>query len=173
MVVYYVTLTHLLFFDDVVIFGEGKLREWRIFKSLLKKVSLSASLNINLNKSLVLGNKLLGNLEEQLHRLCEFMYESLDTGLRCLWYFLKSNNYIVVDWLWLIKKVEDSISCWRHKWQSLGGRLVLVKSVLEIIIVYWLSLDHVMKNILNKIQKWCFSFLWYGKKLKESIPLVS
>jgi hypothetical protein len=48
----------------------------------------------------------------------------------------------------------------------------LLKSVLESIPQYWLSLAHVPKSILDRIRRCSFQFPWYGKKLKESIALV-
>jgi hypothetical protein len=49
---------------------------------------------------------------------------------------------------------------------------VLVKVVLESILVYWMSIAHIPKGILDKIRKKCFSFLWVGKREKKGIPLV-
>jgi hypothetical protein len=72
-----------------------------------------------------------------------------------------------------VKKIEKRIANWSHRWLSLGGRVTLVKVVLESILVYWLSLAKIPKSILNTIKKRMFSFLWTGKKIKEGIHLVS
>jgi hypothetical protein len=50
--------------------------------------------------------------------------------------------------------------------------LTLVKSVLESISVYSLSLAHIPKGMLDKIKRKCFNFLWTRKREKEGIPLV-
>jgi hypothetical protein len=89
-----------------------------------------------------------------------------------LGFFLKANCYTKVDWSWLLKKIEKMISNWCHRWLTLGGRFILVKSVLEIILVYWLSMANIPKGILDRIRRRMFSFLWMGKKEKESIHLV-
>jgi hypothetical protein len=57
-------------------------------------------------------------------------------------------------------------------WLSHGGRLVLIKSILESIPVYWMSLPHIPKGILNKIKRKCSHFLWIGKQEKEEFSLV-
>eukprot|EP01018_Ginkgo_biloba_P023075 Gb_32325 [translate_table: standard] len=57
-------------------------------------------------------------------------------------------------------------------WLSKGGRLILVKSILEAIPVYWLSLTLIPKGVLDKIRKLSFRFLWPGNREKEGIPLV-
>ena len=55
---------------------------------------------------------------------------------------------------------------------SKGGRLILLKSVLQSILVYWASIAYIPKGILTKIRKLCFSFLWITSKHIEGIPLV-
>ena len=57
-------------------------------------------------------------------------------------------------------------------WLLLGGRLVLVKYVLEGIPVYSLSLENFPKFIQEKIRQKCFKFIWVGKKDKESYHLI-
>jgi len=51
--------------------------------------------------------------------------------MKYLRYFLKENNHRVVDWNWIIQKIEKKIGCWSYRWLSLGGRLVLEKAVLQ------------------------------------------
>jgi len=49
-----------------------------------------------------------------------------------------------------VKKFEKMSANLSHRWLSLGGRVTLVKFVLESILVYWLSLAKIPKIILNK-----------------------
>jgi hypothetical protein len=76
------------------------------------------------------------------------------------------------DWAWLYKKVGVCISLWVNRWLSRGDILVLLKSVLQSILVYWTSIAKVPKGILTKIQKKCFQFLWSGSRNRDGIPLV-
>jgi len=62
---------------------------------------------------------------------------------------------------------------WCHRWLSLGGRVILVKVVLESIYVYWISLENIPKSVLNCIRRRMFSFLWTGNKFNEGMHLVS
>lgn len=61
---------------------------------------------------------------------------------------------------------------WSNKWLSRVGRLTLVKSVLEAILVYWISIAWIPRGVLDKIRRICFSFLWQGKKEEHSRPWV-
>ena len=54
----------------------------------------------------------------------------MEKGLNYLGCYIKPNDYRIVEWTWLVQKVEKMISNWGFKWLSLGGRLVLAKMVL-------------------------------------------
>jgi hypothetical protein len=97
----------------------------------------------------------------------------LELGFKYLGFLLKPNFYVAYDWIWLIQKVEKKIGLWCHIWILLGGRLILVKDVLEGLHVYWLSVTRIPRAILDKIRKRIFSFMWTGKKDKESMHLVA
>ena len=55
---------------------------------------------------------------------------------------------------------------------SRGGRLVLLKVVLQSITVYWASIAYIPKAILTKKRKMCFLFLWTLSKKNEGTPLT-
>jgi len=55
----------------------------------------------------------------------------------------------------------------------LGGRLILVKSVLESIPVYWLSLFKIPESILCGLRRYVASFLWSGSGRDNKIHLAS
>ena len=76
----------------------------------------------------------------------------LPSRVKYLVFLLKSNAYIKCDWKWLIEKITNMTKLWCYKWLSLGGRLTLVKSVLEAKLVYWHSLAFPPKGILDSIR---------------------
>jgi hypothetical protein len=168
-----IRITHLLFVDDVLLFGNGTLTEWETFKEVLDLFCLATGMSFSPHKSLFLE---AGWLEEELtvlKVLFPFEVKPLETGFKYLGFFLKPNCYSLADWGWLEKKIEKRISSWSHRWLTLGGRVTLVKSVLESIPVYWLSLAKIPKSILNRIRRKMFSFLWSGKKEKEGVHLIN
>lgn len=81
-----------------------------------------------------------------------FVQNDLDAGLRYLGFQLEPNGYRIADWAWLIAKLEGCINIWQQRWLSRAGRLALIKSVLETILVYWMSLTWIPKGILNRIK---------------------
>lgn len=150
--------------DDVVIFGKGNLKEWEKIWDLINLFSRATGMTVRRRRSFFLYNIIQEEELQSLKAMFPIEFIPLNEGFKYLGYFLKPNNYKKADWLWLLKKVETKIKHWTHRWLSLGGRLVLVKSVLESILVYWLSLVHVPKSIFEGIRKSCASFLWLGKR---------
>jgi hypothetical protein len=45
----------------------------------------------------------------------------------------------------------------------MGGRYILVKTVLEGQPVYWMSMEAIPRSVINKIRKLMFHFLWNGQ----------
>jgi hypothetical protein len=164
-------ITHLLFVDDVILFGKGYLQEWQVFKDALDLFCNASGMVFSNQKSqfLEVGWSVEGIV--QLKQIFPFDVKSIEEGFKYLGFFLKPNCYSFNDWIWLLQKVEKRISNWCHRWLTLGGRFILVKSVLENIHVFWLSLAKIPKAILEKIHRRMFSFLWTGNKDKEGIHL--
>ena len=106
-----------------------------------------------------------------MQQMMQFKMVNLEDGMKYLGYFLNHNHYIKEDWLWLIRKVKKRIYHWLHRELSLGGRLILVKLVLDIILVYCLSLENTPKFIMKNFRQKCFQSLWIGKKKEDSIWL--
>jgi hypothetical protein len=78
-----------------------------------------------------------------------------------------------VDWSCLLIKIEKKISDWCYKWLSLGGRIIMLKAVLESQSIYWMAVELIPKFIINQIHKMCFNFLWNGNNTTSHIHLCS
>jgi hypothetical protein len=62
---------------------------------------------------------------------------------------------------------------WCNRSLSLGGKLTLVKLVLEAILVYWHALAYILIGIQRNIKKHCFKLLENGQKEKHALPCVN
>jgi hypothetical protein len=73
----------------------------------------------------------------------------------------------------MLQKFEKTIGNWSYRWLTVGGRHVLVKSVLEILPVYWLAIKNVPSTILNRIREMMYIFLWSRGKETEHVHLCN
>ena len=75
-------------------------------------------------------------------------------------------------WHWLVTKFEKRINNWTYRILSLGGRVILIRSILTSLAVYWFALDRIPKSILNYLRHCIFSFLWGSSDDKQKLHLV-
>ena len=107
-----------------------------------------------------------------LMNIYTFPIRNLDDGIKYLGFPLNPNDYWKKDWDWLVTRIEKCLNLWSHKWISRAKRLVLIKSGLESILVYWASLSRILKGVLEKSRGIYFSYLWRGNKERKVFPRV-
>jgi len=156
-------LTHLLFVDDVLIFLNGGIGDLTSLHNVFGTFQKAMRIMLNEEKSTIIA---IGCSQHEIQyalRRFSFTILPLEEGMGYLGYQLKPHGYKIVDWTWLITKVEKRLNIWYHKYLSRAGRLVLIKVVLEAMPVYWMMLAWIPRGILARLQNICFRFLWKGK----------
>ncbi|GFZ21774.1 hypothetical protein Acr_29g0009360 [Actinidia rufa] len=73
----------------------------------------------------------------------------------------------------LIDRISDSISAWAGATLSYAGRTELIRSVLQGVECYWLSILPIPAGVKAKIVQLCRNFLWSGKCTTSKKPLVA
>lgn len=165
-------ISHLLFIDEDLLFGDGSLQEIQFLNKKLTLFYKEISMVINMEKYCLLTNYLSNEVNVHLEELLPYLRQEFISGFKYLSFNLKLNSYKFVDWMWLYKKVQSKISLQANEFLSRGEILVLLKLVLDIIPIYWTSIASIPKGILTKIRKKIFSFLWLSSWYLEGIPLV-
>ena len=101
-----------------------------------------------------------------------YKMEPIDEGFKYLGYRLKPLGYGINYWRWIIKNFEKQISRWSYKFLSLGGRLILIRSVLSGVTIYLFNLSIILRSILDILRQCIFSFLWGSTYHKWRMKLV-
>ena len=130
------TLSHLLFVDDVILMGSGTLQDWLAFEVLLDTFCKASGMRINSDKSCMLYHNFDDSCLNDFKAVLPYKMHTLQSGITYLGFQLKPLNYRVADWFWLLHKFEKRINHWAFKYLSLGERLVLINAVLTNIPVY-------------------------------------
>ena len=112
-------------------------------------------------------------LQDQITDLFPYKMNSIQVGFKYFGFFLKPNGYCKSDWCWLLKRIDRRISKWAYRFLSLGGRIFLVSSVLQSILVNWTSVAMVPISVLELIRKIIYSFIWLGKLISTKFHMVS
>ena len=64
-------------------------------------------------------------------------------------HYKKLNNK---DWKNIDERLRKKLSCWKRKMLSVGGRLVLINSIMSSLPVFMLSFFEIPKGVLKKLE---------------------
>ena len=153
------SLTHLFFVDDVILFGLGTHEEWQGYKEIMYLLCSTTCMKINNEKSSFLYSEVDEVTRDHILSLLPYKMELITLGFKYLGYHLKPLGYCSNDWRWIIKSFEKRISNGAYRLISLGGRLILFRSVLLGLALYWFSLSWIPKSIFHCLRCSSFNFL--------------
>ena len=121
---------------------------------------MATGMQPNNSKSIIIMTRLYAHEQGISLTTYAFTHNNIGDGLNYLGFHIKLNDYQIKDWNWLIAKEEQRINTWYHRWLSRAGCLVLIKSILEAILVYWMSLAWIPIGVTKRITIICRNFLW-------------
>jgi hypothetical protein len=163
-------VSHLQYADDTLCIGEASMENLWTLKAILRGFELASGLKVNFWKSCLIGvnvqNAFMENACDFLN--CKrgsvpFSYLGLPVG---------ANPRRASTWDPVVERLRKRLRSWGNRYVSLGGRIVLINSVLNSIQIFYLSFMElpvmVRKNIIC-IQR---EFLWGGVKGGRKISWV-
>jgi hypothetical protein len=162
--------SHLQYVDDTLIIEEKSWGNIWIMKANLLLFELMSGLKVNFNKSMLTSINIPQCwLEEAANILnCKvwcfpFKYLGLPIG---------ASPRRKSTWQPVIDSVRSRLLKWKHKRLSIGGRVVILKSVLSAIPVNFLSFFKAPAGIISKLESIFKQFLWGGCEDERKINWV-
>ncbi|KAJ0846683.1 hypothetical protein HanRHA438_Chr15g0727721 [Helianthus annuus] len=149
-------------------FGDWSLENAYSLARLLRCFNMLSGLNINLHKSSLVG---MGMSLEECHNAAQishckvekfpFSYLGLKVG---------AQMSRVNSWRPVLDMFDSRLAGWKVNSLSTGGRLTILKSVLECLPTYFFSLYKVPEKIIRMLEAKRRKFLWVktGEKKKTS-----
>ncbi|WMV11771.1 hypothetical protein MTR67_005156 [Solanum verrucosum] len=86
---------------------------------------------------------------------------------------LGNNHKALEIWDSILEKTEKKLSGWKAQYLSLGGRLILINSVLDSLPTYVMSLFPIPGKVVENLDKLRRKFLWQGNKDGKGYSLVN
>jgi hypothetical protein len=142
-------LSILQYTDDMILFMEHDSEKAKNVKLLLSAFEQLSGLKINFHKSEIFCFGQAKDYElqsEQLFRCKKWEYPFKYLGISM--HYRRLNNK---DWAMIEERIEKKLSSWKGKYLSVGGRLVLINSVLSRLPMFMLSFFEIPKQVLEKI----------------------
>ncbi|XP_035832701.1 uncharacterized protein LOC118481647 [Helianthus annuus] len=165
-------LSHLIFADDALIIGEWSKDNVSNEVRILRGFHICSGLRIELHKSCIFG---VGVPDSELISLASvigckseflpFKYLGLPVG---------ANMNRISNWRSMIETFESRLALWKASVLSIGGRVTLIKSVLQSLPIYYFSLYKVPVGVVNHLEAIMRKFLWggSGSDIKNELGFV-
>ncbi|GMP91325.1 hypothetical protein CsSME_00042073 [Camellia sinensis var. sinensis] len=153
-------LSHLQFADDSILFCEAKEEEVRSLKRILRCFKVMSGLRINYHKSQVCG---VGVADESLATFVSILNCKIKKlPMQYLGLPLGADPNRKQTWKPVLDKIRSRLASWKRKLLSYAGRLTLIKSIIALLLVYYLSLFRLPQGVAKVIERLQASFLWGG-----------
>jgi hypothetical protein len=166
-----ISISHLQYAGDTIFVGEACVENLWSMKAILRCFELISGLKVNFSKSNIFGvnvhNSFLEGAATFLHckvRSLPFTYLGLPVG---------ANPRRLSTWNPILEVIQKRLTLWKNKYISLGGRVVLLNSVLAAIQIFYLSLFRMPMGVRKKIVSLQRRFLWGGAAGASKISWVS
>ncbi|XP_057723562.1 uncharacterized protein LOC130939475 [Arachis stenosperma] len=144
-----IELFHLQFTDDTVVFCPQDEITIRNYMRLLRCFEVMSGLSINFDKSSLIP---VNCEREWTQRMCKLLgCKEASLPIKYLGIPLGANSRLVKTWRPIVEKVEEKLSLWKVKTLNKASKLVLIKSVLNSLPVYYLSLYKMPKAVVEKL----------------------
>jgi ribonuclease HI len=166
------TVSHLLFADDCFLFCRSNLSETRKLMEILKTYEEASGQEINLSKSEVFFSRNisraaqadLSNLMGVRHVLGTGTYLGMPSMVGRS---KKATFAYIKDRIW------RKINSWRSRPISKAGKEIMIKSILQAIPTYVMSIYLIPDATVNEIEKMLNSFWWGGGHNNKGIKWLS
>ncbi|XP_077219707.1 uncharacterized protein LOC143853893 [Tasmannia lanceolata] len=153
-----ISITHLLFADDLMLFLNGDLSSAKGILSCLKNFSKITGLEANLDKSEVFFSGTDSRTKRSILEVLKIREARMP--IRYLGIPLFTSNLRAQDCWSLTGKIRRRISSWSSSHLSQAGRVELIKTVINSFQVFWASAFNLPKGVIHCLEKICRAFLW-------------
>jgi hypothetical protein len=164
-------LSILQYADDTIIFLEHDLQQAKNLKLILSVFEKLSGLKINFHKSELFCFGQAKEYYDEYSNIFGCKFGSLPVKyLGVPMHFRKLNNR---DWKMIEQRIEKKkLSSWKGKHLSVGGRLVLINSVLSSLTMFMIFFFEIPKGVLQKIDYYRSRFFWQGDDHKKKYRLT-
>ncbi|KAI0524570.1 hypothetical protein KFK09_003947 [Dendrobium nobile] len=163
-------ISHLLFADDILMFSEGRMGQLREFKKLISEYCSWTGQSVNKLKSSILFGKAVKN--NRRRKISRFLGFNEVKEMQYLGFKNSLRRRIGSNFLSLLGKAVSKLDVWGNKFFSLAGRILLVKSVILSIPLFYITTSLIPLSILRRFEKICREFLWNKKNWSHGMHFI-
>ena len=164
-------ITHLAYADDLILFSRGDPTSVALLMDKIRHFGDCSGLKISLSKSSFFSVGINEMDLETIKGITGFPQGSFP--FKYLGIPVAGSRLSIAQYSPFIDKISNSINAWAGATLSYAGRTELIRSVLQGVECYWLSILPIPAGVKAKIVQLCRNFLWSGKCTTNKRPLVA
>ncbi|KAJ0864335.1 putative RNA-directed DNA polymerase [Helianthus annuus] len=145
------SLSHLMYADDVIFIGDWSLSNIFNLRRVLRCYYLVSGLRVNLEKCSIFG---FGVEDLEIQEMANLLRcKKGKLPFKHLGMLVGANMNLEKNWKSVIDIFKNRLSLWKAKTLSYGGRITLIKSVLNALPTYFFSLFKAPIKVLDALDK--------------------
>ncbi|CAA7030642.1 unnamed protein product [Microthlaspi erraticum] len=153
------SISHLMFADDVMIFFDGGCSSLHGINEALNDFASLSGLEMNKDKTSLYH---AGLSQSETSAITTYRFKVGSLPIRYLGLPLIHRKLRIPECAPLIDTVKSKFRSWSVKTLSFAGRVQLIKSVISGIVAFWISTFILPKGCIKQIESLCCRFLWSG-----------
>ncbi|GMI95172.1 hypothetical protein HRI_003186500 [Hibiscus trionum] len=166
-----IQISHLQFADDLLIFCGASEIQIKNVKRVLQVLEISSWLKLNMSKSKLFGINVSNDCIEAWANSIGSLWGKLPTDYLGLPLGAKRNS--IALWKPVIQKFHHRLEGWQPHILSIGGRLMLIRSVLTSLPLCFLSIFKIPVSVTKKFNSMMATFLWVGSNSSHKVHWVN
>jgi hypothetical protein len=163
--------SHTFYADDLMIFCKGNLSGLKALKELFDSYAVESGQKINTSKSTIYSGSITHGRLELIVQLLNFKIGSIPFSYLGVPMFKGKPKACHLQPF--ADKVKLKLSSWKASLLSMAGRVQLIKSVIQSMLIYSITLYSWPVSLIKEVEKHFRNFIWSGDIDKRKLVTVS
>jgi len=163
--------SHILYADDMMLFCKGTTSNLNCLKDIFMKYAETSGQLVNPQKSSIYAGSISNHRLSQIATMIGFKIGTLPFTYLGVPIFKgkpkKSYFQPIAD------KVKVKLAAWKSSLLSMAGRVQLIKSVIQSMLIHCLSIYSWPVSLIKDVERWIRNFLWSGDIHQKKLVTVA
>ncbi|PKU61258.1 Putative ribonuclease H protein [Dendrobium catenatum] len=164
------SINHLLYADDVLVFGLASINNAMVLSNFLKVFALASGLYINHSKCSILfsdNTPLANDISFVLG------FSPTEHSLKYLGLPISIKKLSSAHFQPLLSRISTLLDGWKVKFLSFAGRIQFLRFTIANTLAYWIRGSIIPKSCMKFIDKLCSRFLYHGNTEGKKLHLIA